>query len=160
MRPSAALPRSAALSGPALAAILAAAVSAIAIQAGAAPAVGHTVGHTVSHHVDRSKRPETGRASYYARSDAGRTTASGAPYVPGKLTAASPKLPLGTKAKVTNLDNGKSVNVTVTDRGPYVKKRILDVSSKAATKLGLKKDGVAEVKVRPLSEPPAPRQGG
>jgi rare lipoprotein A len=107
--------------------------------------------------VDRSGKTVTGRASYYARRDAGRTTASGTPYVPGKLTAASPKLPLGTRAKVTNLDNGKSVNVTVNDRGPYVRKRILDVSSKAAAKLGLKKDGVAEVKVKPLHEPPRPR---
>lgn len=106
--------------------------------------------------VDRSGKPQTGVASYYARGEAGHTTASGKPYDPSKLTAASPKLPLGTRAKVTNLDNGKSVNVTVTDRGPYVRKRILDVSSKAAATLGLKKDGVAEVKVKPLHEPPAP----
>lgn len=133
---------------PAMAMVLAMAFAASAAQAAGAPSRAKPV--------DRSGRPEVGPASYYARRDAGRTTASGKPYVPGKLTAASPRLPLGTKAKVTNLDNRKSVDVTVTDRGPYVRKRILDVSSAAAKKLGLKKEGVAEVKVQPLHEPPAP----
>jgi catechol 2,3-dioxygenase-like lactoylglutathione lyase family enzyme len=108
-------------------------------------------------HIDRSEKPRTGVASYYGRGEAGKTTASGAPFAPDRLTAASRTLPLGTKAKVTNRANGKSTDVTVTDRGPYVKKRILDVSPKAAAKLGLKKHGVAPVKVEPLSEPPAAR---
>ena len=79
--------------------------------------------------------------------------ANGRKMRPGKMTAASPTLPLGTKAKVTNLDNGKSVAVTVADRGPYVKNRILDVSTKAADKLDMKEDGVAPVKVQPLEVP-------
>jgi rare lipoprotein A len=104
-------------------------------------------------HVDRTGKVRAGVASYETRRDAGKTTASGAPFNPRRLTAASPTLPLGTQAKVTNRDNGKSVDVTVTDRGPFVHKRILDVSPKAAAKLGLKKPGVAPVKVEPLHEP-------
>jgi rare lipoprotein A len=83
----------------------------------------------------------------------GTKTAGGAPAKDGKLTAASKSLPLGTKAKVTNVETGKSVKVTVTDRGPYKKGRIIDVSRKAAVKLGMKDDGVAPVKVTPLKVP-------
>ena len=104
-------------------------------------------------HVDRTGKTRVGEASYETRSDAGKTTASGVLFNPRRLTAASPTLPLGTEAKVTNRENGKSVDVTVTDRGPIVHKRILDVSPAAATKLGLKKEGVASVKVRPLRQP-------
>lgn len=102
-------------------------------------------------------KAQTGEASFYGTHDAGETTASGAPFDPKALTAASPTLPLGTKAKVTNQDTGQSVNVTVTDRGPYAKGRILDVSPKAADHLGMKQSGVADVKVEPVQPPkPAP----
>jgi len=104
----------------------------------AAPARGH-------HHVQR------GKASYYRPT--GHKTASGKPMKAHALTAASKTLPLGTKAKVTNVETGKSVRVTVTDRGPYAKGRILDVSPKAAEQLGMKHDGVAPVKVKPVSVP-------
>ncbi len=100
-------------------------------------------------------RTQTGKASYYGVHSAGKTTASGAPFKPNRMVAASPTLPLGTKAKVTNLETGKSVAVTVGDRGPYAKGRILDVSPKAADKLEMKQDGVATVKVQPLSVPPS-----
>jgi rare lipoprotein A len=107
-------------------------------------------------HIDRSGRPQVGRASYYGVGEAGRTTASGKPLKPTHLTAASKTLPLGTRAKVINKETGKSVRVTVTDRGPFKKGRILDVSPKAAEKLGMKEDGVAKVKVVPLKEPASP----
>jgi rare lipoprotein A len=103
-------------------------------------------------HVDNTGKARTGEASYETRRDAGKTTASGTPFDPRRLTAASRTLPLGAKAKVTNRDNGKSVDVTITDRGPFVHKRIIDVSPKAAAKLGLKKQGIAPVKVEPLRE--------
>lgn len=103
--------------------------------------------------VDVSGKPQTGVASYYSSHDAGRTTASGTKLAPNHMTAASPTLPLGTKAKVTNAKTGKSVEVTVTDRGPYAKHRILDVTPKAARKLGMKHHGVARVKVQPLHAP-------
>lgn len=99
---------------------------------------------------------QTGVASYYARPLAGKPTASGEPHKPNALTAASRTLPLGTTAKVTNTENGKSVVVEVNDRGPYAKNRILDVSRKAASHLGFKHDGVAQVAVQPLRAPPRP----
>ncbi|MDB5492779.1 MAG: hypothetical protein JWP86_116 [Phenylobacterium sp.] len=111
-------------------------------------------------HIDRSGKPQSGVASYYGVHAAGKKTASGKKLAPNKLTAASRTLPLGTKAKVTNAETGQSVGVTVTDRGPYAKQRILDVSPKAAQHLGMKDDGVAKVKVQPLQEPPASEPAG
>jgi rare lipoprotein A len=109
--------------------------------------------HHHRHHVDRSGRSQSGVASYYRPTASGRRAADGRRPLAGRLTAASKTLPLGTRAKVVNKDTGKSVNVTVTDRGPYAKHRILDVSPKAAQHLGMKDDGVAPVKVEPLHEP-------
>jgi rare lipoprotein A len=99
-------------------------------------------------------KPQKGDASFYDKS-AGEVTASGEKLDPAKLTAASRTLPLGTKAKVTNLETGRSVTVTVNDRGPYVDGRIIDVTPKAAKHLGMTEDGVAPVKVQPV-KPPAP----
>ena len=96
---------------------------------------------------------QTGYASYFDGKKAGKATASGAPAKPGAMVAASRTLPLGTTAKVVNAETGKAVNVTVVDRGPYAKRRVMDVSAKAATQLGMKKDGVARVKVQPLHLP-------
>lgn len=70
-------------------------------------------------------------ASYYADKFNGRRTASGRKYDKNKLTAAHKKLPFGTKVKVTNESNGKSVVVEITDRGPFVKGREIDLSRKA-----------------------------
>lgn len=102
-------------------------------------------------------RSEIGRASYYGLHRAGKLTASGTRFAPGELTAASPNLPFGTRAKVTNLHNGRSVDVTVTDRGPTVGHRILDVSPKAARRLGMRKVGVTTVKVKPIAVSRGPR---
>jgi rare lipoprotein A len=101
---------------------------------------------------------ETGVASYYGPEFAGRTTASGEPHRPNAMTAASRTLPLGTTAKVTNTETGQSVAVAVNDRGPYVKHRIIDLSPRAASRLGMKDDGLAWVKVQPLSVPPRASQ--
>ena len=92
-----------------------------------------------------SQAQETGIASYYHDYFIGKMTASGEKYDPNKLTAAHKSLPFGTMIKVTNLDNGKSVIVRVTDRGPYVKNRILDLSKSAAVQLGLVQRGFARV---------------
>ncbi|OON71204.1 hypothetical protein B0919_03560 [Hymenobacter sp. CRA2] len=91
---------------------------------------------------------ESGKASYYADKFAGKKTASGIPYRPGKKTAAHNTLPFGTVVRVTNPANGRSVKVTVNDRGPHVKGRIIDLSKKAAHKIGVDKAGVAPVKVQ------------
>ncbi|MFK7937510.1 MAG: septal ring lytic transglycosylase RlpA family protein [Saprospiraceae bacterium] len=90
---------------------------------------------------------EYGIASYYSDSFQGRKTASGERYDIGKLTAAHKSLPFGTIIKITRLDNKKSVRVRVNDRGPYIKGRIVDVSRKAAERLGIIQDGHAQVKV-------------
>lgn len=94
-----------------------------------------------------------GEASIYANSFRGERTATGALYDPNALTAASRALPLGAKAQVTNLENGKTVTVEINDRGPYAKGRIIDLSKKAADALGVgKKQGVAAVKVEAHAE--------
>lgn len=131
-----------------------AALAAAGAASAAAPGQHHPVHHR-HHRVDHSGRAQVGKASYYARSLTGAQTASGKTVKATKLTAASKTLPLGTKAKVTNLDTGKSVKITVTDRGPYKGHRILDVSREAATKLGMKHVGVATVRVQPIAVPPA-----
>jgi rare lipoprotein A len=92
---------------------------------------------------------ETGFASYYAHKYHGRTTASGERFDMNAMTAAHKTLPFGTKVKVTNLDNGRSVIVRITDRGPFVKGRVIDLSLAAAKKLDMVRAGVAEVEVRP-----------
>ena len=90
---------------------------------------------------------EEGVASYYADSFRGRITANGDTYEPQALTAAHRQLPFGTRVKVTNLDNGRSVWVRINDRGPYVKGRIIDLSDAAASKLHLKEAGTAKVRL-------------
>jgi peptidoglycan lytic transglycosylase len=96
-----------------------------------------------------------GDASYYSDKFAGQPTATGETFSQNKLTAASRELPLGTRATVTNEENGKSVNVKINDRGPYVNGRVIDLSKKAASKIGIKEQGIAPVKVeaRPSSQP-------
>ncbi|WP_439578386.1 septal ring lytic transglycosylase RlpA family protein [Elioraea sp.] len=90
---------------------------------------------------------ETGEASWVARSLRGRRTASGARYDPRALTAAHRTLPFGTQVRVTRLDTGRSVIVTVTDRGPWVGGRVIDVSEAAADALGFQGRGTAPVRL-------------
>lgn len=105
-------------------------------------------------HTDHSGKKRRGKASYYSRKFAGKKMANGAPMNPNADVAASKTLPLGTKAKVKNLRNGKSTVVHIEDRGPYVKGRIIDLSPKAAKDLEMKKKGVAPVEVQPIETPP------
>jgi rare lipoprotein A len=90
---------------------------------------------------------QVGMASWYGGKFHGRTTASGEPYDMNDLTAAHPNLPFGTKVRVTNLANGRSVVLRINDRGPYVKPRIIDVSRQAAERLGFRRAGLAKVRV-------------
>lgn len=110
--------------------------------------------------LDRSGKPRTGKASYYGKEFHGKKMADGTPMNPESNVAASKTLPLGTKAQVTNLENGKSEVVEIRDRGPYVAGRIVDVSPKVAEKLDMKQDGVVAVEVRPLEIPMAERSSG
>lgn len=93
-----------------------------------------------------------GIASYYGTYFHGRPTASGEKYDQYKLTAAHKTLPLGTIVKVTNTQNDKSVILKVNDRGPYIKGRIIDVSTKAAELLGFRNKGTTYVKVEVVNE--------
>ncbi|OQW69761.1 MAG: hypothetical protein BVN35_18740 [Proteobacteria bacterium ST_bin11] len=95
---------------------------------------------------------EVGEASWYGPGFHGQETASGETFDQKKLTAAHPSLPMGTKANVTNLDNGKKVEVTINDRGPAAKEdRAIDLSSGAANKLDMKDDGTVQVKIETKS---------
>jgi rare lipoprotein A len=96
---------------------------------------------------------QIGDASWYGARHNGRRTASGEPYDPQSLTAAHPSLPLDSTVRVTNLKNGRSVEVRVNDRGPFTGRRVIDLSAKAAETIGLKARGVARVKVEPLPRP-------
>lgn len=89
-------------------------------------------------------------ASWYGNEFHGRRTASGQVFDQEQLTAAHKTLPFGTRLRVTNLRNGRSVFVTVTDRGPYARNRQLDVSFGAARRLGLIRAGTAPVLIEKL----------
>jgi rare lipoprotein A len=106
--------------------------------------------------VDRSGKARKGKASYYSHKFSGKQMANGEPLDPSSNDAASKALPLGTTAKVTNLETEQSAVVVVKDRGPYVAGRIVDVTPHTAKKLGMKKDGVVPVEVQPLKLPPKP----
>ena len=99
--------------------------------------------------------PTTVRASYYGAGFNGRRTASGRIFRQGELTAAHRSLRFGTKVRVTNLRNGRDVVVTITDRGPYVRGRSLDLSVSAARAIGATGSGVVSVRLDPLCETPA-----
>lgn len=101
------------------------------------------------------KVTETGKASYYADKFQGRRTANGEVFRQQRMTAAHRTMPFGTKVKVKNLDNGRTIKVRVNDRGPFVSGRIIDLSRKAAKKLGMTQAGVANVKIiyKPAKKP-------
>ena len=89
----------------------------------------------------------SGTASYYGKQFHGRRTANGETFNMNAMTAASKTLPFGTKVRVTNRNNGKSVVVRINDRGPYVGRRILDLSRGAATRIGMIGSGTAHVRI-------------
>ena len=95
---------------------------------------------------------ETGLASWYGAKHHGKLTASGEVFNQEKFTAAHPTLPWGSRVKVINLDNGKSVDVRINDRGPFKKGRIIDVSRAAARALGMVGQGIARVRIEWLSD--------
>jgi len=98
---------------------------------------------------------QEGGASFYGAKHDGAATASGEKLDKRKNTAASPDLPLGSHATVTNQDNGKSVDVKINDRGPFVGGRVIDLSEAAARQLDVEKVGVAPVTVeeKPSAQP-------
>jgi len=101
----------------------------------------------------RPKITEIGHASWYGPAFHGKKTASGEDFDQNELTAAHRTLPLGSRVRVTNLTNDKSVNVEINDRGPYVGGRIIDLSRAAAKALGMLEDGLARVRIEVFSFP-------
>jgi rare lipoprotein A len=102
--------------------------------------------------------PEEGLASYYHARMHGRMTSSGIKHDKDDFVAAHKTLPFGTFVKVTNLDNGNSVIVTITDRGPRGKNRIIDVSRAAAEELDFINEGIAHVKIEVVPDTPEVRE--
>lgn len=103
---------------------------------------------------ENSSYDETGIASWYGDDFHGKSTANGEAFDMGSMTAAHRTLPMPTLVRVTNLENGRSVQLRVNDRGPFKPGRIIDVSSKAADLLGFKNNGIAKVRVQYLGRAP------
>lgn len=104
--------------------------------------------------LDYSGHKRLGKASFYGKQFAGKKMADGKRMDPQADNAASRTLPLGTRAKVTNLETGQSAAISIQDRGPYVKGRIVDLSPSTARQIGIdRKKGVARVEVAPLAVP-------
>ena len=116
------------------------------------PPLGPVRGHRIVE--DHSGRKQTGKASFYAPSFQNKTMADGRRFNHAGQAAASKTLPLGTVAKVTNTETGKTAEVTVQDRGPYVDGRTIDLSRSTAQQIGLDgRAGVAPVVVAPVAVP-------
>ncbi len=107
------------------------------------------------HEAPRRSSAEAGIASWYGREEEGRLTATGEHFDRHQFTAASRHFALNSIVRVTNETNGRSVQVRINDRGPFVHGRILDVSEAAADQLDMKRSGTAPVKIE-LVAPPAP----
>jgi rare lipoprotein A len=93
---------------------------------------------------------EKGLAAFYSRTFEGHKTACGGTYNPSEMTTAHRTLPCGTRVRITNLKNGKSVEATVNDRGPTSRKRIVDVSRAVAEQLDFVKQGTTHVELEVL----------
>jgi rare lipoprotein A len=114
-----------------------------------------TIGNASSKKADSQyavQSVEHGKASWYSiRTNRGTRTASGERLCDKGATAAHKTLPMGTKVRVTNQSNGKSEIVTITDRGPFIRGRIIDLTIGSAERLGFRQRGVAPVKVEVLA---------
>jgi rare lipoprotein A len=123
-------------------------------------------GKKSSAHVPASVTParigetETGIASWYGVPYDGRRSANGEIFNMEKLTAAHRSLPFDTWVEVTNLENQKSVDVRITDRGPFVKGRIIDLSMAAAREIDMVQAGIMRVKIKVIRKPSAVQSGG
>lgn len=118
-----------------------------------------------SHRIPRDSRSsgasfegtsDTGYASWYGPDFNGKKTASGEIYDMYAMTAAHRKAPFGTSVRVINLDNGRQTTVTINDRGPFVRGRIIDLSKKAAEEIGMTAAGTAKVRLEFLDRKPLP----
>ncbi len=125
--------------------------AATAIAVAAIVLGGCTIGAGIESPAAASDYDRTGKASWYGKRYHGRTTASGAPYNMNAMTAAHRSLPFGTRVRVTNLANRRSVVLNINDRGPFVGGRIIDVSRGAAEALDMVRSGVVRVRVHTIA---------
>jgi rare lipoprotein A len=102
--------------------------------------------------IDPHGYDKTGTASFYGAKHQGKRTASGERFNQHALTAAHRQLPFGTRVKVTNLSNDKTVVVRINDRGPYSRGRLIDVSRGAAERLGMLRSGTAQVRMQAIDD--------
>lgn len=102
----------------------------------------------------KSAHSETGIASFYGPEFSGRKTASGEIFDPEAFTAAHRTLPFGTLVRVTHLNNNRSVEVRINDRGPFIKGRIIDLSPAAARQLDMIRSGTARVRITVIQKKP------
>jgi len=103
---------------------------------------------------------EEGQASWYGRDFHGKPTSSGEPYNMDDMTGAHKLLPMHTQVLVTNLENGRRVEIRINDRGPFARGRVLDLSRAAADRLGVRGAGTARVRVEALGGPSRPGTPG
>ena len=115
------------------------------------PAPGQPVAMTEAAPAERTGPAHRGQASWYGSDFQGSPTASGEPFNMNALTAAHRTLPLGSYARVKNLDNGRSVVVRINDRGPHARRRTIDLSYAAAQEIEMVNAGTAAVEVAPLT---------
>jgi rare lipoprotein A (peptidoglycan hydrolase) len=118
--------------------------------AGCTPAPRYTRSSSAHHRAQRGRHRLSGIASYYGRTFHRKKTASGERFNMYAFTAAHKTLPFGTRVKVTNVENGRSVIVRINDRGPHKKGRVLDLSLGAARKIGMVSAGTARVRIKIL----------
>ena len=114
------------------------------------PAVAGNGALAVPWTIELERAVQVGVASWYDQEHASRPMANGMVFDPSRLTAAHRGLPLGSRVRVTHLGSGRSVIVTITDRGPYVAHRVIDLSRQAARQLGMARAGTARVRIEVL----------
>jgi rare lipoprotein A len=122
----------------------------VALVAGCAEQPRQSQSRPAAERAERPRQPQGQlvKVSWYGANFAGKPTASGEPYDPEELTLAHRTLPLGTRVRITNPENGKSVVARVNDRGPFVAGRTADLSRAAARQLGILEDGVGQVRLQ------------
>ncbi len=105
-------------------------------------------GTSTNNHTQQGGYTESGKASFYAMKFQSRKTANGERFNQQASTAAHKKLPFGTKVKVTNIKNGKSIIVRINDRGPFIAGRVIDLSRSAFSHIGHLDRGVLDVRIK------------
>jgi len=132
----------------------------LALTGGTEPAESRERGQTSANagHGTRVAKPQRGRASFYANRFHGRRMANGQRFDRNSNMAASRSLPLGSTARVRNLENGRTAVVSIQDRGPFTRGRVVDVRPQVAKELGMRQQGTAMVEIVPLTMP-APGAG-